>query len=142
MTLNLTQHKATPEQVEAGVVELRSDLKEKLVEALTFDELPSRREVEKRAELVDDIVAAQVLNKDIEGITEEDVKEAEVFCNMNNISFMIGGAPFLMHHLVYRLNYFGSVLFAFSKRESVEEALEDGSVVKRSVFRHIGFVEA
>lgn len=31
--------------------------------------------------------------------------------------------------------------YAFSRRESVETQLPDGSVKKSSVFRHIGFVE-
>jgi len=33
-------------------------------------------------------------------------------------------------------------LYAFSRRESVEEVADDGTVTKRSVFRHSGFVPA
>ena len=33
-------------------------------------------------------------------------------------------------------------LYAFSVRESVESTEPDGSVIKRNVFRHMGFVEA
>lgn len=38
---NLTQHKATPDQVAAGVVDLPDADREKLIKALTFDDLPS-----------------------------------------------------------------------------------------------------
>lgn len=33
-------------------------------------------------------------------------------------------------------------LFAFSRRESVEETMPDGSVRKTTVFRHVSFVPA
>jgi hypothetical protein len=47
--LNLTQHNASAEQIEAGVVDLPPSYREKLVELLTFNELPSADEVKKRA---------------------------------------------------------------------------------------------
>lgn len=58
-------------------------------------------------------------------------------------SAMIGGAPFLMAPLEGALRTRGVIpLYAFSVRESVEEALPDGSVRKTQVFRHAGFVPA
>ena len=35
-----------------------------------------------------------------------------------------------------------NALYAFSVRESVESVEPDGSLVKKNVFRHLGFVEA
>ena len=42
--INLTRHRATPEQVAAGVIDLKVDF-EKLVDLLTFISIPSRREM-------------------------------------------------------------------------------------------------
>mgnify|MGYP006378849673 CR=1 FL=1 len=54
--LNLTGVPATPEQVFDGVIELANDeLKERLVYALSFDKVPLFKEVEERAELIEDI---------------------------------------------------------------------------------------
>ena len=54
--LNLTGVPATPEQVFDGVIELaNSELKERLVYALSFGKVPLFKEVEERAELIEDI---------------------------------------------------------------------------------------
>ena len=54
--LNLTGVPATPEQVFDGVIELaNSELKERLVNALSFDKVPLFKEVEERVELIEDI---------------------------------------------------------------------------------------
>lgn len=49
MILNLTQHTVTPEQEAQLVVEPRMT-KEKIRELLTFEEIPSKEEIEVRAE--------------------------------------------------------------------------------------------
>ena len=55
---------------------------------------------------------------------------------------MIGGALWLMAPLSFYLKSAGiNPVFAFSKRESVEEVI-DGKTVKTNVFKHVGFVEA
>ena len=54
---------------------------------------------------------------------------------------MIGGAPFFMGALeaaLYRRDL--TPLYAFSRREVVEKATDDGAVTKTAVFRHEGFV--
>lgn len=114
--LNLTMHSTTPEQAEAGVVEPKD--KEKVKDILTFNELPSKRIRKARA-------------KELAEIPEyHDVDAA-----------MIGGAPFLMPRLEFALINRGiSPCYAFSTRESVEETKDDGSVVKKNVFRHQGLV--
>ena len=54
---------------------------------------------------------------------------------------MIGGAPFFMESLATALRREGYCpVYAFSRRESVEQVQADGSVRKVAVFRHLGFV--
>jgi hypothetical protein len=117
--LNLTQHKATYEQIEAGVVDLNNTNRAKLITLLTFNELP----------LIDEIIGKAI---DIAAIAvEHGYKKA-----------MIGGAPYLMSALEAALIDKGiSPVYAFSKRESVEVMKDDGSVEKRTVFKHVGFVD-
>lgn len=122
--INLTQHPASAEQREAGVFDVPADLTyggDTLREQLTFNELPA----------YDDVLLV-----------------AECIANLAKDNFecdaaMIGGAPFLMAPLVDALQRNGiKPMFAFSKRESVEETQPDGSVRKTAVFSHLGFVEA
>ena len=120
MILNLTQHPATPEQVAAGVVDLPASLRVNLAELLTFEELPTRAVINARALAIAEIAKAQ-------GATRA----------------LIGGAPFLMKGLRHFLEGRNiTAFYAFSRRETREETLPDGSVRKTSVFRHAGFVPA
>jgi len=113
--INLTQHDASPEQIMAGVVELPERTWEIVRRALTFDTLPTANEIMGRALTIAGIVEHK------EGID----------------AAMIGGAPFLMPQLETELRHIGiTPLYAFSQREAVEE-----NGVKKSVFRHLGFVE-
>lgn len=116
MILNVTQHPASPEQREAGVV----DAPYTLAGALTFEELPTRDEIETRAIWLADLAR------------DEGAEAA-----------MIGGAPYLMPALERTLRERGiTPLYAFSLRESVEQTQPDGSVRKVNVFRHAGFIAA
>ncbi len=120
MCVNLTQHKATPEQIAAGVTDLPDVVREHLIKVLTFDELPSRKLIKLHAEEVAFLARPYV-----------------------NRAAMIGGAPFLMGPLTDALKALNiTPVFAFSRRESVESVQPDGSVKKVAVFRHAGFVEA
>lgn len=122
--LNLTQHRATDEQIEDGVFDLHPEHQEKLKRLLTFNDLPPAIEVAVNAELAADLAA--------------DVAAAAGCRHV-----MIGGAPFLMSTLERALKNRGlTPVYAFSRRESVEEQLPDGSVRKTAVFRHQGFVAA
>ena len=117
--LNLTQHKATPDQEKAGVYNLEGENLEKLKELLTFDDIPTENVLWNRAFNIA-VIAER------EGAT----------------SAMIGGAPYFMDSLeqaLLRRQIYP--LYAFSKRESQDVHLEDGTVRKQQVFRHIGFVE-
>jgi hypothetical protein len=125
MILNLTQHAATPEQIADGVADLPDDLRDLLIEALTVDQLPTKFDILARCQDVVNIALS----------TEAWEPPATV---------MIGGAPWLMGPLAHELReQVGCrVVFAFSKRESVETLCTDGSVKKSSVFKHGGFIEA
>jgi len=113
--LNLTQHTATKEQVEVGVVEPQD--KAAVQELLTFDSIPSRDEMVERARKLGNIVVDSGCSK-----------------------AMIGGAPYFMGVLEAYLYHFGvKSLYAFSKRVSVETVV-DGVVTKTNVFKHQGFV--
>ena len=119
---NVTQHTPTAEQIAEGVY---NTIEQWYVsELLTFEDIPARDDMWDRAMKLADVVWASA---DELGI-EEPIA-------------MIGGAPFFMYslELVFTHRKIKTV-YAFSKRESVEEHAEDGSVIKRNVFKHAGFV--
>jgi hypothetical protein len=124
--LNLTQHPATPEQVAAGVVDLTPAQRVFVSQWLTFEDVPTQRQIKSRAALL-----AQAAANDSVGVGEVGQFDAA----------MIGGAPYLMGPLEEALCQQGiKPLYAFSRRESVETIAADGSVTKTNVFRHAGFV--
>lgn len=118
--VNLTHHEATPEQKVAGVEDVSASMRDWVRRQLTFDGAPTVAEIRRRArELAR--TAAKALGAD---------------------AVMIGGAPWFMAELERALFCYGvKPLYAFSRRETVEEKAEDGSVRKTTVFRHKGFVE-
>ncbi len=117
---NMTQHKPTPDQLSAGVVDLSPEQAAIRNKLITFDELPSADLLEERA------AAVAALSVEV-GASEA----------------MIGGAPFFMAALEAALYAAGITPFhAFTKRESVETTDADGKVTKTNVFVHAGFVQA
>lgn len=119
---NFTQHLATPEQRAQGVVDLPEEVRQKLAECLTFDYMPDDEDLQIRC--------------------------GEILCLIGEIDtkygqrIMIGGAPFFMERLSAALRHSKyRPVFAFSRRESVERVMPDGSVQKTASFRHLGFVE-
>ena len=126
--INLTQHPATQEQKDAGVRDVAFENQGKLRQLLTFDTMPTVQELRGRAYQLFQLFEGETLN---------DNWETKQFWP----SVMIGGAPYLMSHLEECFLAEGiTVRFAFSQRKSVEEQQADGSVVKRTVFVHEGFV--
>ena len=118
MIINLTQHIATPEQIEAGVIDLQGEDLTQLKKLLNFVGMPTNGDIHDRA-------------FDIARIADQSGAEAA----------MIGGAPYLMPHLQKALQARGiAVFYAFSERVSVERVV-DGVVVKTNEFKHVGFVE-
>lgn len=145
--LNLTQHTATNDQTEGGVVNINPALQGKLKELLTFEVPPSSGEVTDRAAKLVDLFSAhvaleaattfgQLLAKGVE------VTYAGVLASTKGSydSAMIGGAPFLMAPLeaallARKIN----PCYSFSVRVSTEVAGEDGVVSKTNVFKHVSF---
>ena len=114
--LNLTQHVATDEQRDAGVMEPAD--KAAIQTLLTFRGLPEREEIARRAAAL-----------------AEQAREYE--------TAMIGGAPYLMGPLEQALRARGvAPVYAYSERVSVDVHNPDGSVTKQAVFKHAGFVRA
>ena len=147
--LNLTQHKATEEQIKDGVIDFQEDYNTKLKELLTFNDIPDCKEVQERADevvklveefLLDDLSPVKDEVKSIKSIKDE--KERMKEYKKLNIGFMIGGALFLMKPLIERLNCIGTPMFAFTKRITEEIPQSDGSVKKIAIFKHEGFVPA
>lgn len=128
--LNLTQHEATLEQIEAGVVEPQK-YKAKIIDALTFETIPCLTEIYLRAAW-------------LAGFAKWELEETE-FENGElppNASAMIAGAPYLMSTLEQELIKRNiKPVYAFSERISVDETLPDGRVKTVRVFKHLGFVE-
>lgn len=116
--INLTQHPATPEQIKAGVEDLPDEWREEVVALLTFSSIPNIDEIKTRAD------------------------KLAFIASWYGAKAMIGGAPYLMGALETALKKEKiKPVYVFSKRESVEETLPDGKVIKKSIFKHAGFVE-
>lgn len=130
MIINLTQHAASAEQIAAGVQDLPAEQRGALVEALTFESLPTGAEIRDAAEIVAELSVQNGL-----GDNNGDSPIPE--------SAMIGGALWLMAPLAEALRRRGvAPVFAFSQRETQEQHLPDGSLRKVAIFRHVGFVPA
>ena len=150
--LNLTQHIATPAQVEQNVVEFSN--KQRITDLLTFNEVPTKATIRQRAELLADIAMEHFQNEFDNGVFETDIfRAAQVFAahpatfptaaKLLHCKAMIGGAPYLMAELEKELWHLGiEPVYAFTKRESVESVDENGNVTKTAVFKHAGFVSA
>ena len=118
--INLTQHPATAEQIEAGVIDLSPDDRALLAQALTFDTCPDESVLLTRAKSIAMMAAGH---------------------SSGARSAMIGGAPYLMLPLEQALwDQNIRPLYAFSIRESIERPRPSGAVEKINVFRHVGFV--
>lgn len=114
---NLTRHKATPEQVAAGVEDIENTYAHsRLIMNLTFRELPTAEEIRDRAHSISLLASGGYA--------------------------MIGGAPYLMSELERALIERDIIpLYAFSARVAKIDVNEHGNEIKTSVFRHIGFVQ-
>ena len=124
MILNLTQHNASEEQIQNGVIDLSGTYKEELTKALNFTNIPGTIEINERVQKICEIVNSFIKEHKLE-----------------HVKFMIGGALWLMKPLIEELSKIGPVLFAFSKRETTE-IQENGKTIKTTIFKHIGFIEA
>lgn len=118
MILNLTQHPASKEQIEAGVLNLEGNALQDLKALITFNKIPSKLELDIRAQLVANLAS------------HAGAKKA-----------MIGGAPYFMAPLEKALKEQGIIpCYAFSERVSSEKIV-DGKTIKINEFKHLGFIE-
>ena len=114
--LNLTQHRATPAQMEDGIENVPSRLAEQLERLLTFPADYS---------LTDLVANAKAL--------------AKLAHDLRYDAAMIGGLPSLMSHLERELIALDiSVGYARTERVSVDQPQVDGSTKKVSTFRYAG----
>lgn len=121
--LNLTQHQATQDQLDAGVFEPTPAQKARIKEILTFDS-----SVLKYPEIIEERAAEMAAL-----VTQ--------FYSSVHVKLMIGGAPFFMGPLGNKLTNIGyKVVYSFTDRVSVDQVNEDGTITKTSVFKHLGFV--
>ena len=128
--LNLTQHVATAEQISAGVFEPKH--KGEVQALITFDEMPTQVQLTEAAEQLASL-AKNELRAPWPWENDGQPKEWAV---------MIGGAPFFMAPLERALKARGiRTLYAFSKRDSIDQVQANGSVRKTQIFRHAGFIE-
>lgn len=113
--INLTQHVAQQEQ---ACISRTPEFAEAVQKLLTFEELPLAKIISARAGAL-----------------------AQMAKTIGADEAMIGGAPYLMPALEIALLAVGvDPVYAFSKRVSIEEIQKDGSIIKRTVFKHLGFV--
>lgn len=135
--INLTQHKMTGDQYQyngtklkeliSEIPEEQEEYEKELKALLNFHELPTKDSINLRVMQITEFALNYFMRADVE----------------NNRYALIGGAPYLTAPLAEMLKKVGiTPLYAFSKRESVETTQPDGSVVKTSVFKHAGYVEA
>ena len=125
MILNFTQHKATADQVAAGVIDVPTLWHPLLVALLTFDTLPSTATLLARAS-----EAVQLIS------------DIEMEVGGATFTIMLGGAPFFMSYLEQALKDAGmQYVYAFSQRVSEDQIQADGNVRKVAVFKHLGFVQ-
>ena len=137
--LNLTQHVATPEQIEAGVYEPSKEYKDAIIGHLSFNVMPSWQELEKQADALAQIT--MYLTSEQLGSTDDD--GMPIFEPVIGARVMIGGAGFFLGVLERKLKEYGlQPVHAFSQRVSVDTHNSDGTVTKTSTFKHIGFIEA
>ena len=134
MILNLTQHVATQEQLEAGVIEPTPEFKKFVQAQITFNTMPTREEIKERVVLLGNKTSRYLRALNIENGVKPTPKGTKI---------MIGGAPYLMGPLESYLKAVQLVpVYAYSERVSEEVVQDDGSVSKINVFKHLGFVEA
>ena len=123
MIFNLTQHRATPEQIKQGVKNLPDFYAIKIKNALTFNEIPTNAEMNKRAAFIAEtlISAVRMMFLDYREVPEE-----MILSLIQNNGVMIDGAPFFIPTLESTLliAYNIPVYYAFFKHE-----------------KHVGFVK-
>lgn len=148
--LNLTQHLATPEQKQVGVVDLPDNMRKKVMEFLTFEAAPTTDSMEARAEAIVEICCNEAYNLFVNKYGVSPCGSDSVCHCITCLStiperglgnkVMIGGAPYFMSTVEKCLHNEGfEYTYSFSLRKSVEKVV-GGKVIKVNEFKHIDFV--
>ena len=141
--LNLTGVPATPEQVFDGVIELvNSELKERLVNALSFDKVPLFKEVEERAELIEDIFVEDTeirTGLKLKEISKNSGKEIPLWSKLKemDIGIMLNTDTFMVSKLEEVLSNSAKVMYSVFKTEPIfANITKDGrDIIQPSIFR-------
>ena len=121
MILNLTQHNATADQINAGINDIPVDFQNTLKGLLTFPTQYTRDDLEYRSLQIHELV------RDFCGTSKEVLE-----------GVMIGGMPSFMPVLESVLISKGiKVGYACTERKSVDKEV-DGKIIKTAVFVHAG----
>ena len=122
MILNLTQHNATKDQQDAGIIDMPVEFQVALKGLLTFPTQYTRADLEYRALQIHELV------RDFCGTSKEVLE-----------GVMIGGMPSFMPVLESVLISKGinKVGYACTERKSVDKEV-DGKIIKTAVFVHAG----
>ena len=141
--LNLTGVPATPEQVFDGVIELvNSELKERLVYALSFGKVPLFKEVEERAELIEDIFVEDTeirTGLKLKEFSVDSGKEIPLWGKLKemDIGVMLNTDTFMVNILDEVLSNSAKVMYSVFKTEPIlDYASKDGrDIIQPSIFR-------
>ena len=141
--LNLTGVPATPEQVFDGVIELvNSELKERLVNALSFDKVPLFKEVEERVELIEDIFVEDTeirTGLKLKEISKNSGKEIPLWSKLKemDIGVMLNTDTFMVSILDEVLSNSAKVMYSVFKTEPIfANITKDGrDIIQPSIFR-------
>ena len=121
MILNLTQHNATADQINAGINDIPVDFQNTLKGLLTFPTQYTRDDLEYRSLQIHELV------RDFCGTSKEVLE-----------GVMIGGMPSFMPVLESVLISKGiKVGYACTERKSVDKEVDD-KIIKTAVFVHAG----
>ena len=141
--LNLTGVPATPEQVFDGVIELvNSELKERLVNALSFNKVPLFSEVEERVELIEDIFVEDTeirTGLKLKEISKNNGKEIPLWSKLKemDIGVMLNTDTFMVNILDEVLSNSAKVMYSVFKTEPIfANITKDGrDIIQPSIFR-------
>ena len=157
--LNLTQHDATGDQIDAGVVEPSDAHKDLIGDLLTikmtqpdglgFAQLDPENQKMELERCAHDLAVlaceyqAAAIRRMVEQTLDADLTDFQFAQNLEQareMRVMVGGFQPLMDVLVDALKRRGMIpVVALSEREVVETTDGDGNVSKRAVFKHCGF---
>ena len=127
MILNLTQHNATKDQIDAGINDLPELYQDFLKKKLTFP-------VQYDKEML--VSRANTIAKIVEDFIQDTIFNTGVAPEVEGV--MIGGMPSFMPVLEATLVSKGiRVGYACTERQSIDKEI-DGKIVKTAVFVHAG----